>query len=139
MNKLEIEILSPHGVIFKEKVLSASFPTLSGMITILPGHTDLVTKLCSGEITVRHNECCTKKITVANGFIEITNNIINVISEFATHSDVTNRQKIDQAIKLAQDVKKRRKEFIDMSLVELQLKKSVVELKSGLEFKLKKI
>jgi F-type H+-transporting ATPase subunit epsilon len=123
MSKLEIEILSPQGTIFKEKVLSISFPTLNGIITVLPGHTDLVTKLCDGEIIVKLITGFAKKITVSSGFIEIISNNVNVITEFAAHSNVTNKQKIDKAIKLARDIKKRRKEFMDISIVESQLKK----------------
>ena len=138
MKKFEIEILSPQGVVFKGDLMSASFPTASGIITVLPGHANLVTKLRSGEIIINSSSGI-KKITVSGGFIEITNNVINVVAEFAAHSDESNKQKIQQAVKLAKEMKSKRKEFIDMSVIESELKKSVVDLKSCLGIKRRKI
>ncbi|MDR1522449.1 MAG: ATP synthase F1 subunit epsilon [Endomicrobium sp.] len=138
MNKFEIEILSPQGTLFKGLLSSATFPTASGIITVLPGHINLVTKLINGEIIINNSEG-TKKFSVASGFIEIENNHVNVIAEFATQSDETNKQKIEDAINLAKTMKEKRKEFVDMYVIESELKKSVVELKSGLGIKRKKI
>jgi F-type H+-transporting ATPase subunit epsilon len=138
MNKFGVEILSPQGVVFKGEASSASFPTICGIITVLPGHTDFVTKLYNGEIVIKSLENV-KKFAITGGFIEIANNNVNIITEFAVHSDVTNRQKIEQAIKLARDMKNKRKNFADLSsAIESELKKSVVELKSGLSLKRKK-
>ncbi|MCA6070874.1 MAG: ATP synthase F1 subunit epsilon [Endomicrobium sp.] len=138
MKKFEIEILSPQGVVFKGDIMSASFPTASGIITALPGHANLVTKLRNGEIVINSSSGI-KKITVSGGFIEITNNVINVVAEFAAQSDELNKQKIQQAVKLAKAMKSKRKEFIDMSAIESELKKSVVDLKSGLGIKRRKM
>ncbi|MDR3124549.1 MAG: ATP synthase F1 subunit epsilon [Endomicrobium sp.] len=139
MNKFEIEILSPQGVLFKGNLLAATFPTASGIITVLPGHASLVTKLINGEIVVSTSEEGLKKFSVTNGFIEIENNHVNVISEFATQSDKTNKEKVENAIKLAKAMKEKRKEFVDMSAIESELKRSVVELKSGLGLRRKKV
>ncbi|MDR1418232.1 MAG: ATP synthase F1 subunit epsilon [Endomicrobium sp.] len=138
MNKFEIEILSPQGILFKGSLSSATFPTASGVITVLPGHANLATKLITGEIIVNASEGV-RKFSVTSGFIEIENNHINVIAEFATQSDEANKQKVENAIKLAKTMKEKRKEFVDMSVIESELKKSVVELKSGLGIRRKKI
>ncbi|GHT42430.1 ATP synthase epsilon chain [Endomicrobiia bacterium] len=138
MNKFVIEILSPQGIIFKGELSSVSFPTTSGMITVLPGHANLVTKLRSGEIVITSSNAV-KKIVVSGGFVEIANNNVNVVAEFAAHSDATNKQKVDQAIQLAKYMKAKRKEFVDISAIELRLKKSAADLKSGLGIKRRKI
>jgi F-type H+-transporting ATPase subunit epsilon len=136
MNKFEIEILSPQGIVFEGELMSASFPTASGIITVLSGHANLVTKLHSGEIVINSSNGI-KKITVSGGFIEIANNNVNVVAEFAAQSDETNKQKIQRAVELAKTMKNKRKEFVDMSVIESELKKSVVELKSGFGFRRK--
>ncbi|GHT08219.1 hypothetical protein AGMMS49532_02700 [Endomicrobiia bacterium] len=138
MNKFEVEILSPEGIVFKGATPSVSFPTTRGIITVLSGHINLITKLNSGEIIIEATDG-TKKIIVSGGFIEIVNNNVNVVTEFAAHSDEISRQKIKQAIDHAKDMKKKRKEFVNMYAIESQLKKSAVDLKSGLEIKRKKI
>jgi F-type H+-transporting ATPase subunit epsilon len=138
MNKFEIEILSPQGILFKGSLSSATFPTADGVITVLSGHANLVTKLINGEIIVNISEDI-KKFSVTSGFIEIVSNHVNVIAEFATQSDEANKQKVENAIKLARTMKEKRKEFVDMSVIESELKKSVVELKSGLGMRRKKV
>ncbi|MDR3256592.1 MAG: ATP synthase F1 subunit epsilon [Endomicrobium sp.] len=136
MNKFNLEILSPEGIAFEGEITSVSFPTASGLITVLPGHTNLVTKLNNGEIIIE-NSVGTKKIAVSGGFIEIAHNNVNVVAEFAAHTDKTSKQKIQQAIELAQNMKDKRKGFVDTSVIESQLKKTIVELKSGLGLKRK--
>jgi F-type H+-transporting ATPase subunit epsilon len=138
MKEFKIEILSPEGIVFKGELLSVSFPTVKGIITVLPGHTNLVTKLNSGEIVIKTLSSI-KKITVSGGFIEITNSGVNVVAEFAANSGNTSAEKIKQAIKLAEDMKNKRKDFVNMSGIESQLKKSTMELKSGLGLKRKKM
>jgi F-type H+-transporting ATPase subunit epsilon len=138
MNKFVIEILSPQGIVFKGELLSASFPTTSGMITVLPMHANLVTKLRGGEIVITSSSGV-KKIVVSGGFVEVANNNVNVVAEFAASLEATNKQKADQAIQLAKRMKAKRKEFIDMSAVESGLKKSVVDLKSGIGAKRRKM
>jgi F-type H+-transporting ATPase subunit epsilon len=136
MNKFVIEILSPQGLVFKGEIRFASFPTANGKIMVLPGHERLVTNLKHGEIILESLDGI-KKITITGGFAEITNKNINVIAEFAANSDVTNKHKIEQAVKLAKEMKEKRKNFVDMSVIETELKKSVTGLKSGIGFKRK--
>jgi F-type H+-transporting ATPase subunit epsilon len=136
MDNFGIEILSPQGIIFKGGIRFASFPTANGIIVVLPGHERLVTKLKYGEIIFESRDGV-KKITIIGGFAEITNKNINVIAEFAINSDETNKHKIQQAVKLAKEMKEKRKNFVDMSVIETELKKSVAELKSGIGLKRK--
>jgi F-type H+-transporting ATPase subunit epsilon len=136
-NKFKIEVLSPQGIVFKGDLYSVSFPTSSGRITVMAKHVNLVTKLRNGEIIIESHSG-TKKITVSNGFIEIANNHVNVVAEFAAQSDETNKKKIEMAVKLAKDMKNKRKKFIEMSASESELKKIAAELKSKLAYQRKK-
>ncbi|MDR3111614.1 MAG: ATP synthase F1 subunit epsilon [Elusimicrobiota bacterium] len=135
MKKFNLEILSPEGLIFKEKVEYASFPTISGTIGIFAGHLNLVSKLGNGEIIINLSNGLQKKISVVGGFIEISKNNVNIVAEFAIQSDEANNNKIDRAIDLAKEIKKKRKEFIVVSSVETQLKNSVSSLRSGISIK----
>lgn len=138
MNKFELEILSPQGSAFKGEILSVSLPTSSGIITVLPGHTNLVTKLKEGEIVINYSGG-EKRITVTDGFVEIFANNVNIVTDFAVQSDDENRQKIEQAMKLAKDMKNRKQSAVDSAVMESQLKKAVYELKSNVGIKRKKM
>ncbi len=137
MNIFELEILSPEGRLFKGKVFSASFPTSTGIITVLPGHENLVTKLSHGDVVVSSDKGTTK-IVVSGGFIEISDHNVNVVAEFAAPSDEENRQKVKEAMVAAKEMKNKKRPSVDMSVIETQLKKSVFGLKSNLGIKRKK-
>ena len=137
MNKFALEILSPEGTAFKGEAFTASFPTSSGIITVLPGHANLVTKLKEGEILFNFDGG-NKKITITGGFLEISEHKVNVVAGFAVPSEEANQYKIDQAMKLAAEMKSRAKNKADMSVIEAQLKKSVFDLKLNAKIKRKK-
>ncbi|MDR1695024.1 MAG: ATP synthase F1 subunit epsilon [Endomicrobium sp.] len=137
MNTFEIEILSPEGSAYKGSASSATFPTAAGVITVLPGHTSIVTKLTAGDILIE-TRSEQKKIAVTGGFIEISENRVNVVSEFAMPADGANRAKAEQAMKLAKEMKEKKKDSVDLSAVENELKKAVFELKSNLGVKRKR-
>jgi F-type H+-transporting ATPase subunit epsilon len=140
MNAFTLEILSPEGSAFKGNVSSVSLPTFAGVITVLPGHTNLVTKLRQGEIIIDSgNSGGIKKITVTGGFAEIYSNTMNIVAEFAINSDEANKSKIAEAVKLAKEMKLRKKDAVDSAVIESQLKKAVYELKSNASVKRKKI
>ena len=80
-----------------------------------------------------------KKITVTGGFAEISENHVNVVAEFAVPADEANKYKIEQAMKLAREMKKKKKNSVNMSIVESQLKKAVFELKLNVGVKRKKL
>ncbi|MDR2192310.1 MAG: ATP synthase F1 subunit epsilon [Endomicrobium sp.] len=139
MNVLALEILSPEGSAFKGNVYSVSLPTLAGIIEVLPGHTNLVSKLKRGEIIIRLGDGAeTKKIAVTGGFAEISQNAVNIVAEFAIISDDENRHKFEEAVKLAASIKANKKDAQNSAAIEMQLKKAASELKSNAPIKRKK-
>jgi F-type H+-transporting ATPase subunit epsilon len=139
MNAFVLEILSPEGGAFKGNVYSVSLPTQSGVIEVLPGHTNLVTRLNRGEIIIDPgNGSDVKKIAVSGGFAEITQTAVNIVAEFAVVSDEANKKKIEEAVKLAEQIKLKKKDAVNSAAVEMQLKKAASELKSGASVKRKK-
>ncbi|MCL2335568.1 MAG: ATP synthase F1 subunit epsilon [Endomicrobia bacterium] len=138
MSGMQLEILSPEGVSYKGEVSSIVFPTASGVIVVLPGHVNLVTKLKDGEIIIESAQG-QKKITVSGGFAEILANRVSVVTEFAVPSDEANEYKIELAKKQAEEMKKKRKDFVDSAIMESELKRSVSELRSNMGVKRKKI
>jgi len=138
MSGMQMEILSPEGVSFKGEISSVTFSTAAGMITVLPGHVNLVTKLKEGEIIIESPQG-RKKITVTGGFVEIFANSISVVSEFAMPSDEANNYKIEQAKKQAEEMKKKKQDLVDSAIMESELKRSVSELRSNIGIKRKKM
>lgn len=127
MATYKLDILSPQGKVFSGDVSFATFPTTSGNITILAGHTALITKLSVGEVTIDVNG---EKsfITIAGGFLEFSDNVASVIANFAVRSEEIDDKKIEEAKKLARE-QMAKKDKLSSAVMEHDLQKAILELK----------
>ena len=125
-NTYKLDILSPEGNVFSGDVTLAVFPTASGVITIMAGHTALITKLSGGEIEIEHNGE-RKFITVTGGFLEVSDNLVSVIADFAIRSEDIDDEKIAAAKKYAEE-QKAKKSNISSEIAERELQKAILSL-----------
>lgn len=125
---IELEIISPEGIILKEKVDEVIIPTTTGQIAILPGHTPVFTKLAGGELAVRKKGEETL-IAITGGFLEISQNKVIVLADYAIRSEQIEARKAEEARKRAEEMLKAGKDKKDFALAEKELKKSILELK----------
>ena len=125
-NTYKLDILSPEGNIFSGDVTLAVFPTVSGVITIMAGHTAMITKLSGGEIEIEQDG---KRsfITVAGGFLEVSSNLVSVIADFAIRSEDIDDEKIAAAKKYAEE-QKAKKSNISSEIAERELQKAIFSL-----------
>lgn len=70
MDKLETLIIARDGVAWEGKASKIVLPTLAGVITVLPGHTELVSALKKGEIRVQ-SEKKENTFAIENGVVEV--------------------------------------------------------------------
>ena len=129
-NTYKLDILSPQGSVFSADVVLAVFPTVSGLITILAGHTALITKLSEGEIEIEQPGKKERKfITVTGGFLEVSENVVSVIADFAMRSEDVDDEKIAAAKKYAQE-QKSKKDKMPSVMAEKDLHRTISSLKS---------
>jgi len=136
-NTYKLDILSPQGSAFSGNVISASFPTTSGIITILAGHTALITVLSAGDIEIQLDNGEQKTIAVSGGFLEVSDNIVSVIANFAVRSEDIDDDLIEKA-KLYAEEQKRKKSKVNSEIFEKDLQKAIMALKVLEHNKLKK-
>jgi F-type H+-transporting ATPase subunit epsilon len=129
MNIFKLEILSSFEVVFSGDVFSVSVPTNDGIIQVLPGHMNLIARLYEGSIIITTLNKNIENILVVDGFIEIIDNCVNIIAEFAIRSDKINKDKIKQAVNFANEIKSKKNRNIDIIFVESELKKLSLGLK----------
>ena len=128
MKVFNLEIISPEGRIYKDIVTEVILPTTSGEITVLPNHAPLFTKISEGEMTIiKENE--KSFITISGGFLEISENKVNVLADYAIRSDKIEEEKILEAKKKAEDALKHSKDKAAILAAEKDLRKSVIELR----------
>lgn len=53
---MNLQILTPKGKEFEEKIEELTLPTMIGEITVLPGHTPLISVLKAGRIKIKTKE-----------------------------------------------------------------------------------
>ncbi len=135
-NTYKLDILSPEGNIFSGDVSLAVFPTASGIITIMAGHTALITKLSGGEIEIEQNGE-RKFITVTGGFLEVSENLVSVIADFAIRSEDIDDEKIAAAKKYAEE-QKAKKHKVSSEIAERELQKAILSMKIMEHNKLKR-
>jgi F-type H+-transporting ATPase subunit epsilon len=128
MKVFTLEIISPEGSIYKDIVSEVILPTTTGEITVLPGHAPLFTKLSDGEILVK-KEKQNISIAISGGFLEISENKVNVLANYAVRSEEIEMKKIAEAKAKAEEALKQTKDKEGLIAAEKDLKKYAMELK----------
>ena len=133
--QLKLKIVTPDRLVLEEIVEQVSLPTTLGEITVLPDHIPLITELTSGDIVVvvggEH-----VPFAVVGGFLEVKQNKegiteVAVLADFAEHVSELSEEKIEQAKKTAEDMRKRmeNKEVVDFEHFEAELERSLTRVK----------
>ena len=79
---MELEIISPNGILFKGDTTYVSFPGAAGSFDVLPHHAPMIAALEAGLIRYQTNEKEEQQeIKIQNGFVEIKNDILSVCIE----------------------------------------------------------
>jgi F-type H+-transporting ATPase subunit epsilon len=125
-----LEIITPEKTILKEEVDEILAPTEKGQIGILPHHINLVTKLTAGEL-IMENKGKEKVYAITGGFLQVHNNIVTILADYAAHSEEIDVDKAIAAQKHAQEIIKKGKEKVserDFALAESELRKSLLNI-----------
>jgi len=72
MADLNLEIISPNGVVFKGNCHLATIPSVEGEMGVMSGHEAVVVSLKAGEVVIYdEKQNALKKFEVVSGFAEI--------------------------------------------------------------------
>lgn len=77
------EIITPERILYTNEVQMVVAPTIDGEIGVLPLHAPLVSALVPGEIRVRHSETHVDWFAVAGGYIQVHNDKVIILADFA--------------------------------------------------------
>ena len=126
--KLVLEIITPLKVVLSEEVDEITIPTIEGEITILPNHVNLLTKIAAGEMVIRKSGRA-DLFAVTGGFLEVLNNHVNVLADYAIHVDDIEVAKVEEAKERAQKAMKEKTTEEDFRVANAELAKSLLQLK----------
>ncbi|MBI4089145.1 MAG: ATP synthase F1 subunit epsilon [Candidatus Levybacteria bacterium] len=127
MNLL-LEIITPEKVIYKDEVDEIVTPTVNGEIAILPNHINLLTQITPGELIVKKGSS-TESLAITGGFLEVSNNKISILAEYAIKAEDIQVAHAEEAKKRAEKIMSEKTSENDFKIAEGELLKSLLQLK----------
>lgn len=126
--KFLLEIITPQRQAFSQEVDSASVPTSTGYIGVLPRHEPLFCSLTEGEIKI---SISAKEyfLAIGGGFMEVTPKKVTILVSRAAHAGELNEAEIKKAHTAAKDAIANRAKGADLAAAQAILRRSVLELK----------
>jgi len=105
INKINLQIITPEKIAYKDKADQITLPTGDGEITIMANHIPLISTMKHGELIIKNNG---KEIPMAvcNGFIEVRKNCIIIMTDIAERVEEINEQLAKEAKEKAQNLLK---------------------------------
>lgn len=125
---LAFEIITPEKTVFKDDVDEIVVPTITGEIAILPNHVNLLTQVSPGELIVKKGSD-TYPIAITGGFLEVNNNKISILSDYAIRAQDIEIARAQEAKKRAEKAMQEKTSDKDFKIAQGELLKSLLELK----------
>ncbi|MDR1653104.1 MAG: ATP synthase F1 subunit epsilon [Prevotellaceae bacterium] len=78
---MKLEILTPEQQFFRGEVRSVTLPGAMGSFEALENHAPIISALASGVVKYVTAEGAQTVVEVGSGFVEVSNNVVNVCVE----------------------------------------------------------
>jgi F-type H+-transporting ATPase subunit epsilon len=93
-----LKLVTPDGALFEGDVASATLPTDSGEITILPNHVPLVSSISSGVASMHLEDGFQEDIAISGGFVQIKSlNQVIILAQMAERASELDLKTIEEA------------------------------------------
>ena len=125
MAEINLEIITPEKIIYKDSVDSITIPGTKGMFQVLKDHAPLMSTIEIGVITFKKNNE-SKYLTTAGGTIEVLNNNVLILADSVEVIEDIDIDRAERAKTRAEEnLKKKKEEEIDSVRAELALKRAI--------------
>ncbi len=118
---LHVRIVTSEKVIVSDEYISATIPTVTGILTILAGHIPIVTPIKSGEIILKTETSHDTSLSISSGILEIRPNFsIIILADRAERAEHIDLERAEVAKKRVEDLMKEKKHEVDVDYAKLQ-------------------
>ncbi|MGB5849105.1 MAG: F0F1 ATP synthase subunit epsilon [Ignavibacteriaceae bacterium] len=125
MAEINLEIITPEKIIYKDSVDSITVPGTKGMFQVLKDHAPLMSTIEIGVITLKKNDENTY-LTTAGGTMEVLNNNVLILADSVEVINDIDIERAEHAKTRAEENLTRKKgEEIDFVRAELALKRAI--------------
>ncbi len=128
-SELSLEIVTPFGKLFSEKIRSCIVPGSNGQFQILKDHAALVSSVDVGYVKIEQTDARSAYVAVGGGFCEVKDNQVEVIVESAEFAETIDINRAKAAKKRADERLSSSKDEIDMDRARLALARALNRLK----------
>lgn len=130
---MNLEIITPNGVVFKQEVDRVTAPGSKGSFQVLNHHADLLSNLEIGSLKVEYNNF-TDFFTCNFGVIEVKNNSVSILAESSENHKDIDRARAENAKERAEKRLNSHGEGVDFDRAQIALNKALNRLKlSGMK------
>lgn len=127
---LTLTIITQEKKLLEEQVDSVSVPSVTGQLTILPGHIPLFTKLQTGEIIYRSGGKENFAV-ITDGFMDVTpDGTVRVMVDSAVRSAEIDILKAEEAKRKAEETMSQKLDQRDFMIAEANLRKALMEIQA---------
>ncbi len=134
MAEINLEIITPEKIIYKDFVDSIKVPGTKGMFQVLKNHAPLMSTIEIGVITVKKSDESTY-FTTAGGTIEVLNNNVLILADSVEIIENIDIDRAERAKKRAEErLEKEKDSMIDAKRAESALKKAINRISARQKF-----
>ena len=129
---LHVRIVTPEKVIISDKYISATVPSTTGELTILPGHIPLVTPIKAGGIILKTETGANTCLAVSSGILEVRPDFsMAILANSAERAEDIELERAEKAKERIEQLIKEKKDNVDMDYAILQstLSKEMARIK----------
>lgn len=126
--KLHVEIITPERVVISQEADLVTLPALEGEITVLPEHIPLFTQINAGVVRIL-NDKTENNLAIQGGFLEVVQDRIKVLTNFAVRDSEVEMAKVEAAKKRAEQILAEKKTSEDLIMAQAELQRSLLQLK----------
>ena len=127
---MRLEIVTPEKIVYSEEADQVTLPTALGEITVLPGHTPLVTQLLPGELVLKKGNQYSI-LASGGGFAEITGKKVSVVTDLAQRPEEIDERAAEEARKRAEEALTERERLSEeeFAVTAANLQKALAQLR----------
>lgn len=125
----KLKVITPERLVYSNDIQSIIAKGTKGYLGILPNHAPLLTSLEIGLLTIKDKDGIIEKIALNEGFLEVLNNEVTILTETAETSDSINLKRAAAAKERAQKRLEQGGEGIDRKRAKAALERAEIRLK----------
>jgi len=128
---LTLDIVTQEKRLMTVTAKSVTMDTIEGEITVLPGHTPLLTKLSEGLLRFTDEKDLEDTVVIFGGFLEIdANDKLTVLADSAVRAVDIDEANLDKAKQEAEETLKDKAREVEFASAEAALRRTYLEMKA---------